>query len=82
MNPESEAATGGVPVFSLNTGKYGPEKTPYLDTFHAMMFSQKSIPFQANTSPYSSASEYPRDIDACKNIVLLQTSRLSNISST
>ena len=24
------------PVFGLNTGKYGPEKTPYLDTFHAL----------------------------------------------
>ena len=23
-------------VFSLNTGKYGPEITPYLDTFHAV----------------------------------------------
>ena len=23
-------------VFSSNTGKYGPEKTPYLDTFHAV----------------------------------------------
>ena len=23
-------------VFSLNTGKYEPEKTPYLDTFHAV----------------------------------------------
>ena len=23
------------PVFGLNTGKYGPEITPYLDTFHA-----------------------------------------------
>ena len=23
----------------LNTGKYGPEKTPYLDTFHAVHFS-------------------------------------------
>ena len=22
------------PAFGLNTGKYGPEKTPYLDTFH------------------------------------------------
>ena len=27
-----------VPVFGLNTGKYGPEKTPYLDTFHAVLF--------------------------------------------
>ena len=24
------------PVFSPNTGKYGPEKTAYLDTFHAV----------------------------------------------
>ena len=24
------------PVFSANTEKYGPEKTPYLDTFHAV----------------------------------------------
>ena len=24
------------PVFWLNTGKYGPEKTPYLDTLHAV----------------------------------------------
>ena len=23
-------------VFSPNTGKYEPEKTPYLDTFHAL----------------------------------------------
>ena len=23
-------------MFSSNTGKYGPEKTPYLDTFHAV----------------------------------------------
>ena len=25
------------PVFSQNTGKYGPEETPYLDTFHAVI---------------------------------------------
>ena len=25
-------------VFSPNTGKYGPEITPYLDTFHTVMF--------------------------------------------
>ena len=23
-------------IFSPNTGKYGPEITPYLDTFHAV----------------------------------------------
>ena len=26
-------------VFSLNAGKYGLEKTPYLDIFHAVFFS-------------------------------------------
>ena len=25
------------PVFGLNTGIYGPEKTPYLETFHAVV---------------------------------------------
>ena len=24
------------PVFGLNTGKHGPEKAPYLDSFHAV----------------------------------------------
>ena len=24
-------------VFGLNTGKYGPEKAPYLDTFYAVL---------------------------------------------
>ena len=31
------------PVFGLNTGKYRPETTPYLDTFHAV--DLKSIYF-------------------------------------
>ena len=26
----------GMSAFSPNTGKYRPEKTPYLDTFHAV----------------------------------------------
>ena len=26
------------PVFGLNTGRYGPEIAPYLDTFHAVNF--------------------------------------------
>ena len=28
--------------FSPNTGKYGPETTPYLDTFHAVVALGKS----------------------------------------
>ena len=27
-------------VFSPNAGKYGPEKTPYLDTFHAVIINR------------------------------------------
>ena len=29
------------PTFSPNAGKYGPEKTPYLETFHAVCLSLK-----------------------------------------
>ena len=29
------------PVFGLNAGKYGTEKTPYLDTFHAVYMFDK-----------------------------------------
>ena len=28
-------------VFSLNAGKYGPENTPYLDTFHGVLSAKK-----------------------------------------
>ena len=31
------------PVFGLNTGKYGSEKTPYLDTFHAVISGKMNI---------------------------------------
>ena len=30
-------------VFSLNEGKYGPEITPYLDTFHAVKYTNYII---------------------------------------
>ena len=30
-------------VFSPNAGKYGPEKTPYLDTFHAVIVSRQKV---------------------------------------
>ena len=29
--------------WSPNTGKYGPEKTPYLDTFHAVMVHKHNV---------------------------------------
>ena len=33
------------PVFNPNTGKYGPDETPYLDTFHASRYMQKTHVF-------------------------------------
>ena len=37
------------PVFGLDTGKYGPEVTPYLDTFHAVKGAVKSLYFKEET---------------------------------
>ena len=31
------------PVFSPNTGKYRPEKTPYLDTFNAVDITEMTV---------------------------------------
>ena len=31
------------PVFELDTGKYGPEKTPYLDTFQAVRYTKSCL---------------------------------------
>ena len=31
------------PAFGLNTGKYGPEITAYLDAFHAVFLSKNSL---------------------------------------
>ena len=33
----------GLPVFGLDTGKYGPEITPYLDTFHVKAHPFKDV---------------------------------------
>ena len=43
-NYQYEAPCGALsgqyfPVFNPNTGKYGPGKTPYLDTFHAVVIT-------------------------------------------
>ena len=35
-------------VFSPNTGKYGPEKTPYLDTFHVVICIAKVFKYVRN----------------------------------
>ena len=35
-------------VFSPNTGKYGPEKTPYLDTFQAVICVAKVFKYIRN----------------------------------
>ena len=41
------------PVFGVNTGNYGPEKTPYLDIFHAIleMHSLSNIDAEVYSDP-------------------------------
>ena len=48
------------PVFGLNTGKYGPEITPYLDTFHAVFFTNCRYLFRSQSNIY--------DKTFCENI--------------
>ena len=38
------------PLLRLNTGKYGPEKTPYLDAFHVVQLMQNPIPKSEQSS--------------------------------
>ena len=38
------------PVLGLNTGKYGPEKTPCLGTFHAVFGGMFYIPFSRKSN--------------------------------
>ena len=53
--------TPSIPVFSPNTKKYGPEKTSYLDTFHAVQLI-KII--------QSSARENARSNSMCTAIIM------------
>ena len=46
----SRIRTRYLPVFSRNTGKYGPEKTPYLNTFHTVDVSYHQIVFVEEVS--------------------------------
>ena len=45
------------PVFSPNTGKYGPEITPYLDTFHVVKHNRHLLSKQSNSVPFSIFSQ-------------------------
>ena len=44
------------PVFGLYTGKYGPDITPYLDTFHAVIESSFKDPNDTSSLLYHCAS--------------------------
>ena len=41
-------------VFQMNTGKYGPEKPPYLDTFHAVKLHYGSAKYRNFCRPMTS----------------------------
>ena len=42
-----------ISVFSPNTGKYGPEITPYLDTFHAVYMKKDFINSEVATNNHT-----------------------------
>ena len=40
LNTEVYSVLNQIFVFSPNIGKYGPENTPYMDTYHAVVCSK------------------------------------------
>ena len=46
--------TSYLSVFSPNAGKYGPEITPYLDTFHTVQYCVKRFRIRSYSGPHSS----------------------------
>ena len=46
------------PVFELNTEKYGPEKTPCLDTFHAVYSKTRHNKYSEHWSRKSAPDWY------------------------
>ena len=54
-------------VFSPNAGKYGPEKTPYLDTFHAVIC--KMLPFTGSKKKIIADSGYFTEIFGIRSAV-------------
>ena len=55
------------PYFPANVGKYGPEKTPYLDTFHAVIGSTGSIKtlIVLHSCKYLMPGGYKREGNVC-----------------
>ena len=57
-------------VFSPNTGKFGPEITPYLDTFHVV--SGKHDNLSANTHAHDMHEHFQTAKDMRKQILLIE----------
>ena len=53
------------PVFGLYTGKYGPDITPYLDTFHAVIESSFKDPNDTSSLLYHCASIFEISKEHC-----------------
>ena len=54
------------PAFGLNTGKYGPEITPYLDTFHAVSSFAIAAHFCLFGTTEKTVSKIMQDIESSK----------------
>ena len=55
-------------VFSPNAGKYGPEKTSYLDTFHAVNVSRQPTMLISTSSDVAKDLEFDR-LDFIDNLL-------------
>ena len=77
------------PVFSPNTGKYGPEITPYLDNFHAVNASTIVINIgESNTktwyNPFSTVKSYLKEsftLTRLWALLCIDCVNLTNLSS-
>ena len=52
LNTDRDGNTEYFSVFSPNVGKYGPEKTPYLDTLHVVLCSTVTLLFKIGFFTY------------------------------
>ena len=60
------------PVFGLNTGIYGPEETPYLNTFRSVLFTLTCLYLFTLTYPYLRCFMLLYEFDKIENIWEIQ----------
>ena len=73
------------PVFSPNTGKYGPEINPYLDTFHAVTAYRNQLflmAFHRNLTHIQKELSLQKDLNAKQLTRQIESSKFPLILAT